>query len=113
MFELIKKGFEAAIGAVSVTQDKIKELADELVVRGHLTKKEGADLLKTLKDTATASQKKISALVEAQVRKIMKEMGVATSSEIRALKGKIDKLEKELEKKKKTETKKPTPKSKK
>ena len=101
MLEIIKKGLEAAIGGISVTQEKMKELADELVVKGHLTKKEGSDLLKTLKGSVKESQKKIGSLVEDQVRKIMKDVGVATASEVKALKGRIARLEKELEKSKK------------
>lgn len=115
MLDLIKKSFEAALGVASITQEKLKELADELVLKGYLSKKEGEDILKTLKNTANESQKKIGSFVEEQVRKIMKEMSVATSSEIKALKGKIEKLEKELamEKEKKGATKKAAPKSKK
>lgn len=101
MLDLIKKSLEAAIGGISNTQEKMKELADELVVKGHLTKKEGTDLLQELKGTVKDSQKKVASLVEEQVRKIMKEMGVATGSEIKALTGRIDKLEKELAKEKK------------
>ncbi|MBE9505122.1 MAG: phasin family protein [Proteobacteria bacterium] len=101
MLDLIRKSFEAALGGVSATQEKLKELADEFVVRGHLTKKEGSDLLKGLKATAKESQKKLGSSIEVQVRKVMKELGVATSSEVKALKGRIAKLEKDLGKEKK------------
>ena len=101
MLDLIKKSLEAAIGGISSTQEKMKELADELVLKGHLSKKEGADLLNELKGTVKESRQKLSSLVEDQVRKVMKEMGVATVSEVKSLKGKIEKLEKELEKGKK------------
>ena len=112
MLDLIKKSLEAAIGGISSTQEKLKELADELVVKGHLTKKEGEDLLKELKGTARESQKKITSIVEDQVKKVMKEMGVASSAEVKALKGKLEKLEKELEKEKKKSTAKKTAKPK-
>ena len=108
MLDLIKKSFDAALGGVSATQEKLKALADELVVRGHLTRKEGSDLLKSLKTTANESKKKLGSSVELQVKKVMKELGVATSSEIKALKGRISKLEKELGK----ESKKAAPKKK-
>ncbi|MDH3973358.1 MAG: phasin family protein [Deltaproteobacteria bacterium] len=101
MLDLIKKSLEAAIGGISSTQEKMKELADELVVKGHLTKKEGVDLLEELKETVKESHKKLSAIIEDQVRKIMKEMGVATRADVKALTGRIDKLEKELAKSKK------------
>jgi len=101
MLDLIKKSLEAAIGGLSSTQEKMKEFADELVVKGHLTKKEGEDLLKELKGTVKESQKKLTSIVEDQVKKVMKDLGVATRSEVKALKGKLEKLEKELEKEKK------------
>ena len=101
MLDLIRKSFETALGGFSATQEKLKALSDELVVRGHLTKKEGADLLRTLKATAKENQKKLGSSVELHVRKVMKDLGVATSSEVKALKGRIAKLEKELGKEKK------------
>lgn len=101
MLDLIKKSLEAAIGGITLTQEKMKEIADELVVKGHLSKKEGADLLKELKNVAKENQKKIGGLIEDQVRSILKDVGVASSSEIKALKGRIAALEKELEKTKK------------
>ena len=106
MLDLIKKGLEAAISGISDTQEKMKELADELVLKGHLTKKEGGDLVKSVQGTVKDTQKKIASLVDDQVRKVMKEVGVATSADIKKLKGKIEKLEKELKKEKKKPTKK-------
>jgi len=101
MLDLIKKSLEAAIGGITLTQEKMKELADELVVKGHLSKKEGSDLLKELKTTAKDNQKKVVSIIEDQIRKVMKEVGVATASDVKALKGRISALEKELEKAKK------------
>ena len=98
MLDLIRKSFEAALGGLNVAQEKLKEVADELVVKGHLTKKEAEALLKDLKGTAREGERKVAAFAEEQVKRVMKEMGVATASEIKALKGRIDKLEKSLEK---------------
>jgi polyhydroxyalkanoate synthesis regulator phasin len=111
MLDLIKKSLEAAIGGITLTQEKMKELADELVVRGHLSKKEGSDLLKELKSIAKDNQRKVGEVIEGQVRKVMKDMGVATSSDVKALKGRIAALEKELEKAKKKAPPKKTKKS--
>ena len=97
MFDLINKSLEAAIGALSVTQDKLKEIADELVLKGHLSKKEGEDLLSSLKTTADESRKNLSSFIEEQIRKAIKDMGIATSAEIKALEGKIAKLEAKIE----------------
>lgn len=101
MLDLIKKSLDAAIGGITLTQEKMKELADELVVKGHLSKKEGSDLLKELKAIAKENQRKVGGVIEDQVRKVMKEIGVATASDVKSLKGRISALEKELEKAKK------------
>ena len=111
MLDLIKKSLEAAIGGITLTQEKMKELADELVLKGHLSKKEGSDLLKELKAVAKDNQKKIGSVIEDQVRKVMKEIGVATASDVKALKGRISALEKGLEKAKKKAAPKKTKKS--
>ncbi len=111
MLDLIKKTLEAAIGGISLTQEKMKELADELVLKGHLSKKEGSDLLKELKGIAKDNQKKVGGIIEDQVRKVMKEIGVATASDVKALKGRISSLEKALDKTKKKPTPKKTKKS--
>ena len=100
MFEVIKKTLEVGLGAVTMTQEKLKEITDELVVKGNLTEKEGGDILKQLLKTADDSRKKLKETVEDQVRKVISELGLATSSDIKALEGKIAALEVRLEKKK-------------
>lgn len=111
MLDLIKKSLEVAIGGITMTQEKMKELADELVVKGHLSKKEGSDLLKELKSIAKDNQRKVGGVIEDQIRKVMKEVGVATASDVKALKGRISALEKALEKAKKKTAPKKTKKS--
>lgn len=111
MLDLIKKSLEVAIGGITMTQEKMKELADELVVKGHLSKKEGSDLLKELKSIAKDNQRKVGGVIEDQIRKVMKEVGVATASDVKALKGRVSALEKALEKAKKKAAPKKTKKS--
>ncbi len=100
MFEIIKKTLEVGLGAVTMTQEKLKEITDELVVKGNLTEKEGGDILRELKKTVDDSRKKLKETVEDQVRNLISELGLATSADIKALEGKIAALEVRLEKKK-------------
>ncbi len=100
MFEVIKKTLEAGLGAVAMTQEKIQELTDELVVQGNLSQKEGGDLFKELKRSAENSQNKIKSIVENQVHKVIKDIGIATKEDIKALEGKIEALEVKLSKNK-------------
>lgn len=99
MLEIIKKTLEVGLGAVSVTQEKLKEITDDLVLKGNLSRKEGSDFLKELKGIADNSQKKLKSLIEDQVHKVIKDIGIATRSDIKALEGKIKKLEVQLSRK--------------
>ncbi|MDT8318600.1 MAG: hypothetical protein RQ824_11525 [bacterium] len=99
MFDVIKKTLEVGLGAVTMTQEKLKEITDELVVKGNLTEKEGGDILKDLLKTADDSRKKLKETVEDQVHKVISELGLATVSDIKALDGRITALEKKQDKK--------------
>lgn len=99
MLEIIKKSLEFGLGVLNVTEEKLKEMTDEFVVKGKLTEMEGAELLRELVGKAEEGRKKIKALVDEEVRRTVHEMGMATRSDIKALEGKIDKLEALLSKK--------------
>ena len=105
MIDLFKKTLEASLGAVAMTSEKLKEIADDLVVKGNLTEKEGMDIFKDFEKIAGDSQKKLKGMVEDQVHHIIKDMGIATLEDVKALEGKISRLEKKLEKKDKKEKK--------
>ena len=100
MFEIIKKTLETGLGAVVMTQEKLRELTEELVVQGNLSKKEGSDLFEELKTSAEESQNKIKSIIEDQIHKVIKDMGIATKADIKALEGKIEALEVKISKKK-------------
>ena len=98
MIDIIKKSLEIGLGAVVVTKEKLQEITDELVVKGDLSKKEGNTIFKELVSTADKSQKKIRSMVDEQIHKAIKEVGIATKADIKALEGKIGRLEAKLAK---------------
>lgn len=100
MFDVIKKTLEVGLGAVTMTQEKLKEITDELVVKGNLTEKEGGDILKELLKTADDSRKKLKETVDQQIRHVIGDLGLATTADIKALEGKVAMLAAKLEKKK-------------
>ena len=103
MLDVMKKILEAGLGAIVVSQEKLKEITDELVLKGNLSKKEGNDFLKELVETVYKSQEKLKLLVDDRVRKAIKEVGFASKEDIKVLEGKIAKLEAQLSNKKKKE----------
>ncbi len=106
MLNLIKKSVELGLGAATVTQETLRQIADELVLKGNLSQKEGGDMLKDFTRITKKSQKKMKALVEDQVLSVVKDLGIATKGDLKAMEGKISKLEAKLAKKKEKEEKK-------
>lgn len=100
MIDVIKKSLEIGLGAVTVTKEKLQEITDELVLKGDLTKKEGNTIFKEFVDAAENSQKKIRSIVDEQVHNVIKEAGIATKADIKALEGRLDLLKSMIDKSK-------------
>ena len=100
MLDIIKKSMEIGLGAVTITREKLQEITDDLVVRGNLSKKEGGEILNDLLKSADEGQKRMKSLVEEKVHAALKEAGIATKEDVKALEGKIAKLEAIIAKKK-------------
>jgi len=103
MLDVMKKALEAGFGAIVVTQEKLKEITDELVLKGNLSKKEGNEFLKELIVTAEKSQERLKSLIDDRIKKVVKEIGLARNEDIKMLEGKVAKLEAQLSKKTKKE----------
>ena len=102
MIELIRRTMELGLGAAAVTQETLRHVAEELVVQGNLTKKEGSDLLKELNCIAAENQTRMKQLVNDQVRSIVRDIGLAAAGDIKLLEAKVAALEARLTKKKKS-----------
>ncbi len=103
MLDVMKKMLEAGLGAIVVSQEKLKEITDELVLKGNLSKKEGNDFLKELIETGYKSQERLKSLVDNRIQKAIKEVGFASKEDIKILERKVAKLEAQLSNRKKKE----------
>lgn len=101
MLDVMKTILEAGLGTIVVSQEKLKAITDELVLKGNLSKKEGNDFLKELIDTVYKSQEKLKSLIDDKIQKAIKEVGFVSKEEIKMLEGKVAKLEAQLYKQKK------------
>jgi polyhydroxyalkanoate synthesis regulator phasin len=99
MLDLIRKTVLTGVGLAAMTKDKIEELAKEFAEKGELTEKEGKDLVDDLLKKSEKARKDLNAYVEKAVRKIMKEMNIATREDVLNMKKQIKKLEKALNEK--------------
>ena len=95
MFETMDKLMLAGLGAMSMTKEKAEKIFDEYVSKGKTERENRSGFVKEMLDNAEKSRNELEKMISDQVRKVVKQMEVATSEDISRLEGKIDKLAKE------------------
>jgi polyhydroxyalkanoate synthesis repressor PhaR len=106
--EAVKKAMSASIGALDVTRDKVEELVDDLIKKGHLTKEERTETVRELVDKAEEHSKEAKDWVEARVKTAVSKLRPAKEEEVDALRQQVAVLQKTvavLEKRLKTRKK--------
>lgn len=99
LFEALRKALLAGFGV----QEKVKELIDELVEKGELSKSEGAKLVKEWSDKAEKSTSEMNKTFSDIVKVTMEKMHLPTREDIERLDRKVQTLSariKKLEEKK-------------
>ena len=96
MIELFEKTMLAGMGALSLTQQKAEELVEELKSRLDVSEEKGRELIQRLQKTAEENQKRLEDLAQEEVRKACSRIGMVTEKDLKGLKSKISKLEKEI-----------------
>lgn len=92
MSDLLKKTVLAGIGAVSLTKDKAKELADELVERGEMDESDEAEFIKELMDKSEEKKEELEGTIEEKVNETFEKMDIASKSDVEELKDKVQQL---------------------
>ena len=94
VFESIRKALLAGIGV----PEKVKELVDELVKKGELSKSQGAKLVKEWSDKMSKSGEELSKKPMEIMHKTLEKMNIATKDEVEKLNRKILSLSARLKK---------------
>ena len=93
LFDVVKKALLAGLGA----QEKVKELVDELVKKGEISKSQGAKIVKTWTEKADKRKENLSKDISELINKTLTRMNIPTKKDIQELNKKIDALSKKLE----------------
>jgi len=94
MPDLLKKTLLAGVGLALKTWDEVEDLAKELVDKGKMTEKDGAQFVKDLQKRYEETQKKLEERVEKTVKELLKKANVVTSDELKAVKKEVRELKK-------------------
>ncbi|MFM6500128.1 MAG: phasin family protein [Dolichospermum sp.] len=84
------------IGTTSLVADKLKQVSDELVKDGKLTPDQAQPVLEDLVHQLTSEQGSWDEQMQRQIRNVMQDLGVARQSEVDELRGRIDRLERQV-----------------
>jgi polyhydroxyalkanoate synthesis regulator phasin len=93
LFDVVKKALLAGLGA----QEKVRELIDELVKKGEISKSQGAKIVKTWTEKADKRKENLSKDISELINKTLTRMNIPTKRDIQELNKKIDALTKKLE----------------
>jgi polyhydroxyalkanoate synthesis regulator phasin len=88
IFETVRKALLAGFGM----QDRVKELVDELVEKGELSKSQGAKLVREWSQRADKSTVDVSQSLSDIINKTLKKMNIPTKDEVAKLDRKLQNI---------------------
>lgn len=84
------------IGTTSIVAEKVKEASDQWVKEGTINPDQAKAMLDDMMNQLKLEQGNAEAYFERQVRNILRDLGVPRQSEMDELRGRIDRLERQV-----------------
>lgn len=93
---LIQQLMMLGVGTTSLVAEKIKEVSEEWVKTGKLDANQASALVDDFLQQVKADQSGMEEQFQRQVRNILQDLGVPRQSEMDELRGRLDRLERQL-----------------
>jgi polyhydroxyalkanoate synthesis regulator phasin len=90
----VRKLAVLGLGLLDITEEKARELADELVKRGEARSEQPGKLVKDIMARGEEVRKSLQKHVESAVEKALAKARVASAKELAELRGRVEALEK-------------------
>jgi len=84
------------IGTTSIVAEKVKEASDQWVKDGTINPEQAKNMLDDMMNQFKMEQGNAEAFFERQVRNVMQDLGVPNQGEMDELRGRIDRLERQV-----------------
>lgn len=84
------------IGTTSLVADKLKEASDQLVKDGKLDPEQAKAVMDDMVQQLKSEQGNWEGQMQRQLRNMLQDLGVARQSEVDELRGRIDRLERQV-----------------
>ena len=92
----LKQLLMIGVGTTSLAAEKMKEVSEQLVKEGKINPDQAKGMVDELMDKIQSEQGTFQAQMEKQVRNILQDLGVPRQSEMDELRGRIDRLERQI-----------------
>ncbi|MBD2677588.1 MAG: phasin family protein [Nostoc sp. SerVER01] len=84
------------IGTTSIVAEKLRQVSDDLVKDGKLNPEQAKAVIDDIAQQLKSEQGNWDAQMQRQMRNMMQDLGVARQSEVDELRGRIDRLERQV-----------------
>ncbi len=92
----MKQLLMVGIGTTSLVADKLREVSDEMVKDGKLNPEQAKAVMDDLVQQLKSEQGTWEIQMQKQLRNVLQELGVPRQSEMDELRGRIDRLERQV-----------------
>jgi polyhydroxyalkanoate synthesis regulator phasin len=93
---LLKQLLMLGVGTTSMVLEKIKEASEDWVKDGKIDPEQASDILNDIASRLKSEQGNLETLIQRQIRNVMQHLGVPRQNEMDELRGRIDRLERQL-----------------
>jgi polyhydroxyalkanoate synthesis regulator phasin len=97
MLDTIRTLLLAGVGAIDLTEDKVRSIAAELVRRGEIAADEARDWVALWQENATADRRVIDQRLDAALDEALGLRNLASQDSVAALGARLDRLEEVIE----------------
>ena len=92
----LKQLLMIGVGTTSMAAEKMKEVSEQLVKEGKINQDQAKGMVDDLVEKIQTEQGNFQSQMEKQVRDILQDLGVPRQSEMDELRGRIDRLERQV-----------------
>lgn len=97
MPEILRKMGLFGLGIISLTQEKIEEVSQEMIKKGEISREEGKKFVMEILSEREKQMKDFETKINERVKESIEKSGVVMKSDITSLEKKIEKLEKSIQ----------------
>ena len=92
----IKQLLMFGVGTTSLVTEKLREVSDDLVKDGKMNPEQAKEFIDNMMQQLKVDPSTFEAQLQRQIRNVLQDLGVPRQSEMDELRGRIDRLERQL-----------------